>query len=599
MKRIFILLLFINPFFLVPKNAFAQDTGWTIDNFHSDIELQLNGKVKVVETIDVDFKNLNKHGIYREIPYIYSGENGQKIYTEIDSVSVKRNGTKSKFSLINDGYYKQIRIGDSGTSLSGGQTYQIEYIVSGVIKSFADYDELYWNSVGDKWPVPITKSSTTFILPKEGIIQIACYLGSSGSQETCLAEKLDDFTAKFTSTRILGINEGQTIAVGFTKGIVPILEIEAPKSALDKLFDPLSLLINVVSFFVILIGGLFLVFRLWYENGRDFWTKSRFPGDPSAKQEIMPVGAHETVVVEYGPPEKFKPAELGVLLSESAKPLDITATIVDLANRGYLTISEESKKGIFGSTDYTLTKKQPSDSKLLSYEEILLNKLFKDRDSVSLDSLKNKFYKDMRVILEAISKEVEEKKFFVDSPSTVRTKYLVLAFCLFVVFFSIAFLPIGVLTLGTTSFFLASVTWPLGVIGLALLIVSYFMPRRTALGRTLYLRTRGYKLFINTAEKYRQQFFEKKNLFNEVLPYAIAFGIVGKFAKDFEKMGIQTEQPNWYTGNSAFNTAVFASSMASFSNSFTSTAASAPSGSGSGGGGFSGGGSGGGGGGSW
>ena len=599
MKRIFILLLFISLSFLVPKNAFAQDTGWTIDNFHSDIILLPDGKVKIIETLNVNFNSLSKHGLYREIPYIYVDGSNQKIYTQLNDISVKRDGKETRFTLTNDQNYKQIKIGDANVTISGKQIYKIEYQVSGVIKAYGGFDEFYWNVVSDKWPVPVIKASATFTLPKEEAVQVACYLGSSGSKETCTSEKVDEFTTKFSSNRVLTVGEDMTLAVGFTKGIVPVLEVKAPKTALEKLFDPVSLIINSLVFVCVLLVGLFLVFRLWFSKGRDFWTRSRFPGDPSSKQEIMPIGAHETVVVEYGPPEKFKPAELGVLMSESAKPLDITATIIDLANRGYLTISEESKKGIFGSIDYTLTKKQSPDSKLLVYEGVLLDKLFKDSDTISLASFKNKFYKDMQVILEAISKEVEERKFFVDSPSTVRTKYLVLAFCLFAVSFSISFLPFGVLTLGTTSFFLASVTGPLGVVGLALLIVSYFMPRRTALGRTLYLRTKGYKLFINTAEKYRQQFFEKKNLFNEVLPYAIAFGIVGKFAKDFEKMGIQTEQPSWYTGNSAFNTAVFASSMASFSNSFTSTAASSPSSSGSGGGGSSGGGFGGGGGGSW
>ncbi len=599
MRKFLLILIILISFLVFPKSIQAQDTGWTIDSFHSDINLQSDGKVKVVETIAVDFNSLTKHGIFREIPYIYSGKNGEFVYTELENVQVSRNETSSEFSVINDGYYKQIKIGDQNVEVSGKNTYQIEYTVSGVIKSFPNYDELYWNAVGDKWPVPVLKSSATFRLPKPEIIQTSCYLGFAGSKETCTSEKVDQLTAQFASTRFLVANEGLTIAIGFTKGIVPILEVEAPKTTLEKLLDPLSLTINAGLFAAILVAGLFFVFQLWFKKGRDFWIKARFPGDPDSKHEPMPIGAHETIVVEYSSPNNLRPAELETLMSQNAKTVNITATLVDLANRGYLLISEKPKKGIFGSEDYELTKKSADQTKLLNYENELLNRLFKSGDIVTLSSLKNKFYKDLPIIQDAIYKEVTSKKFFVEAPNKIRAKYLGLGIGLLVFSFVINFIPINEINFGTTTLFVASLTSPFGIIGLALLLASFFMPQRTALGREMYLRAKGYKLFIDTAEKHRQKFFEKRNLFNEVLPYAIAFGVVEKFAKAFAKMEIQEQQPSWYSGSRTFNAAIFGASMASFSNSFTSTAASAPSSSGSGGGGFSGGGSGGGGGGSW
>ena len=77
------------------------------------------------------------------------------------------------------------------------------------------------------------------------------------------------------------------------------------------------------------------------------------------------------------------------------------------------------------------------------------------------------------------------------------------------------------------------------------------------------------------------------------------FGMTAKLAKAFEKMGLEPQQPSWYTGAGAFNAYVFGQSMSGFSNSFSKAIASTPSSSGSGGGGSSGGGFGGGGGGSW
>jgi uncharacterized membrane protein len=135
--------------------------------------------------------------------------------------------------------------------------------------------------------------------------------------------------------------------------------------------------------------------------------------------------------------------------------------------------------------------------------------------------------------------------------------------------------------------------------GVLMIIVSQFMSRKTAKGRELYRRVKGYREFINTAEKYRQRFFEKQNLFQEVLPYAIIFGLTGKFAEAMKEIGLKNSTIAGYYGVHPFNAYTFTNTVNTFSNSFSSAAASTPSSSGSGGGGSSGGGFGGGGGGSW
>src|SRR5207248_181627 len=115
-------------------------------------------------------------------------------------------------------------------------------------------------------------------------------------------------------------------------------------------------------------------------------------------------------------------------------------------------------------------------------------------------------------------------------------------------------------------------------------------------------KTLGFRLYMNTAEKYRQQFAEKAEIFTQLLPYAIVFGCVSRWARAFE--GIDTSASNtWYVGNAPFQAAVLSSSLESMNANISSAIASSPPSSGSsspfGGGGSSGGGGGGGGGGSW
>ena len=155
--------------------------------------------------------------------------------------------------------------------------------------------------------------------------------------------------------------------------------------------------------------------------------------------------------------------------------------------------------------------------------------------------------------------------------------------------------------------------WALGMAlaGAASILSLVFMKRRSHAGVESYEHIKGLKLYMDTAEKDRLKMMQSVDrpyaepsptveLFEKLLPYAVALGVEQSWAKQFEN--IYREQPQWYSGNTAgFNTVYFASSLASGISSmntsfYTSTSSSS---SGSGGGGFSGGGGGGGGGGGW
>lgn len=123
---------------------------------------------------------------------------------------------------------------------------------------------------------------------------------------------------------------------------------------------------------------------------------------------------------------------------------------------------------------------------------------------------------------------------------------------------------------------------------------------------------KGFKLYMDTAEKYRQKFNEKENIvpagrqvFEKFLPYAIMFGITKEWTKKMRRIYgeeyFNHYHPIWFVGPNfaSFNADSLASEISSMSSHMSSTISSSPSSSGSGGGGFSGGGGGGGGGGGW
>ena len=57
---------------------FQEVVGEHIKSFKSDILINKDGRINVKETIVYDFGQLQKHGIYRDVPFIRTNQDGKK-----------------------------------------------------------------------------------------------------------------------------------------------------------------------------------------------------------------------------------------------------------------------------------------------------------------------------------------------------------------------------------------------------------------------------------------------------------------------------------------------------------------------------------------
>ena len=572
----------------------SADEGWVIKSFQSTIHINPDSTIAVEEDIRVDFGSLQKHGIFRTIPIQYRYNDTQDRYYDIEVVNVSDGKQPVPFDAYVDNFDEVIKIGDPNRTVTGAHRYVISYRVRGALNRFADHDELFWNVDGDRWPVPKQAVQAEVIIPSGSLVDAACYQGPAGSREPCPTNKTDTFVA-YHATRQLGSGEQMSIVLGLKSGVVdvppPLLTARArefPQEAFDV--NPLTVGLGLL----ILIAGIALVAWGWWRHGRDRAYLGHYyaaPGD--AAEHTEPLFQHEPVVVEFGPPQDLRPAQLGLILDESADPKDVTASIVDLAVRGYLTITDIPE--MFGRHDWQLTQKSGDVSKLLPYENSLLDGLFAGREQVKVSELKGKFRSTLQQAERQIVSDAMARRLFTTNPTSARAGW--------------GCLGTAILILGAFATYQLGVHFGWGVVGLAIVLVgmvliatSKNMSQRTAVGRDLLQHTLGFRLYMDTAEKYRQQFAEKAEIFTQLLPYAIVFGVVNRWAKAFE--GIDTSASNgWYVGNAPFQAALLSSSLQSMNDSISSAISSAPpssgSGSGFGGGGSSGGGGGGGGGGSW
>ncbi|HEV2248900.1 MAG TPA: DUF2207 domain-containing protein [Candidatus Limnocylindria bacterium] len=556
--------------------AGAADTGWTIDAFGAEITVRPDGSLAILEAIDVDFGGLVKHGILRDIPtrYRYDDAHDRRYRLAVQSVT-DEGGRAIPYQVTAGDAITEIRIGDPNRTVSGRQTYRIRYTVAGALNRFADHDELYWNVNGDQWGVPTLIASASVIAPAGAIQKVTCFQGPTGSTEPCRASDTPD-RAAFVATRPLAPGEQLTIVTALRPGAVAVAPpvLTSRPRTFSGYFSTAPAALGAAA--TVLIVGLWLVWRLWWTQGRD---RGRARG---------------AIVAEYEPPGKLRPAQLGVLVDERADPRDLVATIVDLAVRGYLVITELPKQGLFGHADWMLDKRKPGDD-LLPYERRLFEGLFTDGDSVLLSSLKGTFQPTLVAAEKLLYRDATERGWFVADPARVRTAYAGLGCVTAGVGIGLVFLLGQLLGWGLVGLAVVPA-------GIGLLVLNRAMPARTAAGAALYAQALGFKRYMDTAETDRAAFAEKEGLFTVYLPYAVMFASVDRWTRAFAGLDTAQAVSSFYVGSGPFNALAFSTSFSGFSGSLASTVVATPAGSGASGfsgGGFSGGGGGGGGGGSW
>ncbi len=568
--------------FTLVESASAQTRFIRLRDFGVRLTVGTDGSVEVTEHMIVGFTG-QWNGIVRDLSLRHETGQGRKAKLDVTLLSIT-DGAGSPLRVEearkDNGWTRSFSIWIPGAS-DAEREVVIRYRVANAIRFFfandsvGELDELYWNVTGSSWTMPIDKAHARVVLPG-GVrpTQTAVYTGVAGATATDATIQTSGNEVDFTLTRGLAPYEGMTIGVGWPPGHIATRPSLARQRVAQVVFwSPL-----VVPFIVFV-----LAFRAWQKRGRD-------PEEGS-------------YVVRYEPVEGTSPAELGTLVDHVAQMRDITATLVDLAVRGFIRIEEINESrflGLGSSTDYIIHIIRPRSEWMtlkpheLRYLEGLSEAAPSDAYQVKVSELTNRFYKALPKIRAAIYDSLVEREYYVHRPDQVKARWGALAvLCGFagvgLAIFTTArawlfFSPAALVVAGVTS-------------AIILFVFSRIMPARTVPGARAREAALGFKEFLERVEtdRYRKM-ITSPDLFERFLPFAMAFGVEEKWAKAFED--IYRDPPSWYTGRSTmhFSPGAFASSMSEMSSAASSSMSSSPSSSGSGGGGSSGGGSGGGGG---
>ena len=545
-----------------------------IQKFTSEIFVQQDSALDITETIEAKFIGA-WHGIFRTIPIEYATPQGfnYTLFVKFDGAT-DDTGQKLKVESSRERHYLKWKIYvDDATDTT--RTITLHYRVSNGLKFFEEHDELYWNVTGDEWDVPIENASAQIFLP-EGATGIRAleFTGAYGARGQNAEVTAADNHVEVSTLRPLAFHQGLTVVVGWDKGFVT----EPGNSEKFKQF----MASNWPLFLPVLV--FLTMFWLWYTRGRD----------PRAV----------AVTVQYTPPDAMTPAEAGALVDDNVAMRDITATIVDLAVRGFLLIEEKEKSqlmGLVSNKEYVFhLKKGPTEwSGLKPHELLLIAGIFANgtTDSVELSTLQNQFYTKLPSITNSIFDSLMQRGYFTHRPDYVRSAYVGGGIMMGAVLFAMGISLSQRTGMAEPPFLIAAV-----LSGAIIMGFGWFMPARTSEGAKALALVLGFEDFLSHVEADRMdRIAQTPATFEKFLPYAMALGVEKKWVGAFQN--IYKAPPSWYQGgyhDGAFYPVMFISSLDNMTARAGSVMSSAPrssGGSGFGGGGSSGGGFGGGGGG--
>ncbi len=446
----------------------------------------------------------------------------------------------------------ELRIGKKDVYVQGEKTYVIKFTQRDVTKHYDNTgrDEFYWDVIGNEWRVPMENVRVSVKLDES--LQTArageafCYVGAHGSTKRCNIS--GDKGEIVTNVSRLNRREGITMAVGFTSGTFTRYQ-ETLSEKLIKIWATVQTIASSLAVILMLLLA---------------WRYRRLFGRYSELKPIPP---------EYLPPNQASVMTSAYILKNyevmAVKGSAKVAQLLDLAVRHYIKLYEVKKASFLRSAQYEieivkdLKELRPEESEVI--RDMFGSSMPKPGQRLNLKKLQNNLSYAARTRDDDTNLKNLARGNYALCEQKLANKRIVQRWALWVCVVGVLLLsPMLLLVAGIV--FALSFGWSLTDEGLAL--------RR-------YLA--GLKLYIGVAEAERLQMLQSPEgaervkvdatdekplvkLYERVLPYAVLFGQEKKWSVQlgqyYEQVG---EQPDWYSGQGAFNAAAFAAGMNSLS----------------------------------
>lgn len=426
---------------------------------------------------------------------------------EITDVTATAGGQDLAPQLSTDGDYQVITV---DTSEVGDEPVELSYTVSGAaVAQSGEMTQVAWRVV-QGLNIDVREVSGEIVLPQGAqTSDITCQAGDPNSPVSCSTYASGTFDAPYPQFTNGALGKNGMVALSFTvpSSAVAPNQVITEQWTLGRAFSaaplPLALALGALA-----LGAAAL-----------YWLLRSRGGDVAAAKPAMvahfePVGAGEE---RFDLELPMLPGEVGTLMDERVDPIDITATIVDLAQRDHLTIVELPLASPHAPHDWTFERGVGRDE-LHAYERTLLDAIAPaEGQAATVSHIGEAVRGVVEDVQEEIYTEVVNEGWFAARPDDVRSQWSRIS-----IGAVIASLVVLGLLVAFTNFGLLG----LALVGLAvgLMWVGQQMPRRTAKGTSVL---RGLEVLAMNLQTQPTDHVPKADAYAEisrVLPYAIVLG---------------------------------------------------------------------------
>lgn len=501
-----------------------------------DIEAQVgaDGVVRVTETHTVQFEGTFS-GMFQwidtsrgvNVKNLVISEGGAP-YTRLDTDSPGPAGTYFVREEAN-----RVYVDWSYSATDEIRQFQLNYDLHNVILRHNDVAEFYYKFVGDSWDQARDQVRIVLSLPYGATADEVAAWGHGPSQGRVVIEspsqivwEVDNLPANtFVEGRVVFPNALVPLAARFTHEdrLEAIFNEELGKEEAKRKVQERMAADPYVAAGALALTYLFAVY-IWHAYGKPA------PGFKERYYKELP--AH------------YPPAELAILYRRVVDSRDFTATLLDLARRGFMSVEEVP--GEDGNYKFIIKTVEPEKlQELRSYEASLLN-LFEEIGGTELTLEEFKQYakdnsKTFAKYWKEWGKEVQEaakEHRFFDEEAKKVLWFLIPAIAIFVgfpIFASLDMFITGIVCL---------------VMGLALVIVvSIAASRHSDHGYEQYTKWKAFRRYLKEFSRVETARVGSLGIWEEFLPYAITLGVASPMLKQLEVRFPNLEQDGYQFGS--------------------------------------------------
>ena len=304
-----------------------------------------------------------------------------------------------------------------------------------------------------------------------------------------------------------GEGEIVEVEIGFPPGAVASTENIQFRWTVARAFSarplPLALALGLL-----VLGGIAL-FALHRRAGAD----AAADGAVTRVAEFVPTGPGENEFRVIG---EIRPGHVGTVADERVDPIDITATLVDLAVRGHLRITELTRASEFAPTEWELSRQSTSDDGLLPFEKALLDGITA-AGPVAVSELPARVSEVIGDVQDKLYDDVVSNGWFERRPDATRNRWTQTAIIAIVGAVAVTIVLAAFTTFGLVGLALVA-------LALGLMFVAQEMPARTQKGTALLGGLGALRSDLLSYPTNQMPPGRELSELSEVLPYAVVLG---------------------------------------------------------------------------